>query len=78
MLRQMHTILTYGPNLSGIKKNDELYYCQSAYDAADAQTAQDTMADRSDLLRMWWIRMEYYSSSSIDHRCISRQLGWLS
>ena len=28
---------------------DTLYYCQSAYDAADAQTAQDTMADRDDV-----------------------------
>ena len=28
---------------------DTMYYCQSAYDAADAQTAQDTMADRTDV-----------------------------
>ena len=27
----------------------EIYYCQSAYDAADAETAQEAMADTSDL-----------------------------
>ena len=32
------------------QEDGALYYCQSAYDAADAQTAQDTMADRSDLV----------------------------
>ena len=44
---------TYNPDLwskfEWTTANDELYYCQIAYDAADAETAMDATADANDV-----------------------------
>ena len=43
----------YNPDLwshfQWVYADDALYYCQSAYDAADAETAAQTTADSDDL-----------------------------